>query len=63
MGHVKKFAIGAGVVWGAMYLDKMLKDASVKSDAMFKADSFVVKHGAPLAGGALFAGLSAAGIL
>jgi hypothetical protein len=59
MGHVKNFAVGAAVVFGAVYLDKMLKEASGKPGALFKPDSFVVKHGAPIAGGVVFAGLKA----
>lgn len=63
MGHVKRFAIGAGLVAGAVYLDKMLRDASVKPDATFKADSFVVKYGAPIAGGGIFVAAHALGVL
>lgn len=62
MGYVKRFAIGGALVFGAVYLEKMLKEASAKPDAMFKADSFVVKYGAPIAGGGLFVGLHAAGL-
>lgn len=53
MDLVKKFAIGAGIAYGAVWLDTKAREYAAKEGSAVKPDSFLIKWATPIAGGGL----------
>lgn len=64
MDKVKRFAIGAGIVFGAGFIaSKVMAYVAANPDGAVKATNPLVTYAGPLAGGALAVGAHVAGLL
>ncbi len=63
MDKVKKFAVGAGIAFGAAYVSSYVAKKSLETGATLKPDSVLVKFAGPLSGGVIAVAAHFAGLL